>query len=328
MHLVCLGVVRKLLNIWVSGKCGPSRLSAALSHKLSSNLINLRAFIPSEFARKPRSVTFLPRWKATEFRQFILYTGVIVLKGVLPNDYYKHFIIFHVAIYILCSNRLFRRLNRYAHELLVYFVSNFPTLYGVEQVSYNVHGLVHLAKDSLQQGPLDFYSAFKFENYLGELKSSLKTSFNPLQQLICRLYERENCTKSSVVNGGEILLTQSRGFPVLNVDCDRKYYASALFSDFSLKINNADCICKLDSGEVVRITAFFENSVGKFASCVIATKIGPAYQSPCGSDVFDIIKVKFDSDTSHVVLLHRISSKVVCLPDNDSSFVCFQFVSS
>jgi len=139
MHLVCLGVVRKLLNIWVNGKCGPSRLTATLSHKLSSKLIFLRQFVPLEFARKPRSVTFLPRWKATEFRQFILYTGVIVLKDVLPPNYYKHFLAFHVGIYILCSQKFYRRLNSYAHELLVYFVSNFPKLYGVEQVSYNVH---------------------------------------------------------------------------------------------------------------------------------------------------------------------------------------------
>ena len=37
---------------------------------------------------------------------------------------------------------------------------------------YNVHGLIHIAEDVKRFGPLDSYSAFPFENYLGHLKQS------------------------------------------------------------------------------------------------------------------------------------------------------------
>ena len=69
MHLVCLGVIRRLLNLWMIGPL-PSRLKSSTIDEISSALIGLQGFIPKEFARKPRSLRDVDRWKATEFRQF------------------------------------------------------------------------------------------------------------------------------------------------------------------------------------------------------------------------------------------------------------------
>lgn len=69
MHAVCLGVTKKLLHTWENGKCNV-RLRYRLIHSLSKKLVAFSSFIPSEFNRKPRSLTDLSRWKATEFRSF------------------------------------------------------------------------------------------------------------------------------------------------------------------------------------------------------------------------------------------------------------------
>lgn len=54
-------------------------------------LLNARSSIPYKFARLSRSLEDHGRWKATEFRQFLLYLGPVFLKNVLSNDYYTHF---------------------------------------------------------------------------------------------------------------------------------------------------------------------------------------------------------------------------------------------
>ena len=84
---ICLGVMRKLLLLWLRGK-KEIRMSAAQADEVSRRLVNLQGSIPALFARKPRSLNVIDRWKATEFRQFLLYTGKVVLKGVLKVALY------------------------------------------------------------------------------------------------------------------------------------------------------------------------------------------------------------------------------------------------
>ena len=74
MHLVCLGVMRKLLWAWKRGSY-QSRLRASEIDEISKFLVFICPFISCEFARKTRSVKELARWKATELRLFLLYVG-------------------------------------------------------------------------------------------------------------------------------------------------------------------------------------------------------------------------------------------------------------
>ncbi len=83
MHLVCLGVMRRLLHLWL--RLGPltCRLSGFQATVLTERLVGAKKNVPMEFARKPRAVREIDRWKATEFRQFLLYTGPVMLKDLL-----------------------------------------------------------------------------------------------------------------------------------------------------------------------------------------------------------------------------------------------------
>jgi hypothetical protein len=191
MHLVCLGVVKKLLKLWVKGKPGENKLSHHQVSQISSKLIQSRQLTPSEFSRSPRSFDELDRWKATEFRHFLLYSGQIVLKNIISENNYKLFLSLSVAIRILCSKQHYQSHNNFAKSLLIYFVQVFKVLYGEDKVSYNIHGLVHLADDSLKFGVLDKFSAFKFENKLGTLRKLIRTPNRPLQQLKRRLLEKD-----------------------------------------------------------------------------------------------------------------------------------------
>ena len=77
----------------------------------------------------------------------------------------------------------------YAHELLVTFVTHFGNLYGKDMLTYNVHGLVHLANEVKKFGSLDNTSAFVFESFLGRLKRMIRKPGSPLEQIIRRISE-------------------------------------------------------------------------------------------------------------------------------------------
>ncbi len=172
MHLVCLGVMRRLLDLWIS-TTGPlhCRISSSQASMVTDRLLALRNYIPSEFARRPRALVERCRWKATELRQFLLYTGPVVLRGVLQPQIYDNFMLLSVGVYILASPKYCLELNDFAKTLLVSFVEHFGQLYGKEFLVYNIHGLVHLSEDVKVHGNLDRISAFPFENFLGKLKN-------------------------------------------------------------------------------------------------------------------------------------------------------------
>jgi len=58
----------------------------------------------------------------------------------------------------------------YAHDLLQHFVLSFKLIYGMQNVSHNVHKLIHLAQDVRKFGTLDCFSAFKYEIIYKSLK--------------------------------------------------------------------------------------------------------------------------------------------------------------
>ena len=60
MHLVRLGVVRRLLLVWLRGKL-PLRLSARTISQVNDSLISLQPYTPCECARKPRSLCDIDR---------------------------------------------------------------------------------------------------------------------------------------------------------------------------------------------------------------------------------------------------------------------------
>lgn len=72
MHLICLGVTKKLITLWLKGPL-KTRLNSVKNKFLSNNLIDIKNVIPIDFHRKSRGLDELPRWKATEFRTFLLY---------------------------------------------------------------------------------------------------------------------------------------------------------------------------------------------------------------------------------------------------------------
>lgn len=149
MHLICLGVVKKLLGYWVEGpkegkerkntkqkneqntkqkKKVQYRLSNRMIVEISSRIKGISDNLPFDFNRKLRPLKEYSRWKATECRSFLLYYGPFVLKGILNESCYQHFLQLSVACRILMSPSLQNKLSA-AHILLQKFVTNCGIIY-------------------------------------------------------------------------------------------------------------------------------------------------------------------------------------------------------
>ncbi|EZA60110.1 hypothetical protein X777_15268, partial [Ooceraea biroi] len=171
MHLVCLGVTKRLLQLWIRGN-KQNRLHRENINSISQYLMDIKNSIPSEFARKPRTLDDIDRWKATELRQFLLYTGIVILKSTIPPIWYNHFLSLSMAIRIMANPQICTSFLHYAHSLLLYFVSNYGTIYGEKYLSHNVHNFLHIVNDVKTFGCLDNFSCFKYENNMQKIKKN------------------------------------------------------------------------------------------------------------------------------------------------------------
>ena len=190
MHLGSLGIMKKLLSYWIIDTRYKLRLQDRVS--LNAMLESLRIQVPIEFHRKPRSTTCMLHWKAVEFSFFLLYCGPILLKGILSQPMYQHFLLLHVAFRILCDRKLAVEKNAQAKSYLRKFFDTAveKNLYDIDFLIMNVHNLLHVADDAKSMNcSLIQITAFPFENLLGQIKSLLRSGNRPLAQLCRRMHE-------------------------------------------------------------------------------------------------------------------------------------------
>ena len=134
MHLVCLGITRKLIYLWLNGPL-ITRLPHRLVMLISEDLISICSHIPSEFARKPRTLKEVAMWKATEHRQFLLYTGMVVLRAKVSSAIYNNFLLLSICMRALLSEEGIIDID-YTKQLLVSFVTNAAKIYGKQILVY------------------------------------------------------------------------------------------------------------------------------------------------------------------------------------------------
>lgn len=285
MHLIYLGVVKKLIvAFWCNGK-PPSKLSYNQIHQISEKLNVLRKDIPGEFNRKPRSLLDSKRWKATEFRQFLFYSGPVVLKCLLSSDMYQNFMTLHVSLTILSNAKLQNSLINYAEELLIYFVKTFMILYGKHSMSHNVHNLLHLCSESKKFGVLEDFSAFPFENYMQELLKCIRKNEAPLKQIVLRKFEIDKnlpFNNNSSVIYPQFFKEHSKG-PTLNIVGQQ--FEKLSFAGFSLQVSRPDNCCRLKNGDVILIKNFVILAEGNYVIGSKFNKLLNFYTQPCPSSV-------------------------------------------
>ena len=255
MHLVCLGVVRKVIFLWIMGPTR-TRLHSNTIYEISSSLISLATHMPKNFARRPCSLTEAKMWKATEFRQFLLYTGPVVLSGKLKRPHFENFLL-SVSMRLLlthdtsmakiigesCFKPSFKTFLPYMANL--FFLIMFITYCTLLMISRNMDHWT-------------MWYAFLLKISWEILKKLIRQPTNPLAQILRRVDEKYDCTTGNMdcdkpKDGKSNLYVQHFKGPVPSgyegFGQFRKYKSTNIFlttlpGDSCVCIGNSVCVIK------------------------------------------------------------------------------------
>ncbi|EZA62198.1 hypothetical protein X777_02824 [Ooceraea biroi] len=268
-----------------------------------SFILNIKGHrtIPVEFCRKSRPLDYLKQWKATEYRQILLYTGPAVLQEILSSDLYHDFRTVHIAIRILCCENLCK-----------------------DYLKHN--GLIHLCDDVRIHGTLDLFSAFKYENFLQEIKKIIRKADKPLQQLHRRYTEKNDKICNIVLIYEESpkiqFLNKHCNGPLIH-DCTNPQYKTINILQYTIKVNdNANNYCFMKDKSIIKIENIAYCNTRK-CSVVIGKKFmikENLFHIPCLSSLLEIYVV---SNLSKLCTwsISDIRKKMLIMPYAKNTFV-------
>ena len=183
MHSVLIGVVSSFTNLWFDSSNSKQQWYIGKYNVVVDERIkNIRP--PDRISRIPRPISERCHWKASEFRNWLLYYSPVLLFGILPNAYYNHYILLVSAVYILLQKSILPSELVKAERQLRKFVMNVTELYGQRYMSSNVHDLLHLPQCVRDAGPLFLYSCFHFEDLNGRLEKYFHGTQSVPEQIV------------------------------------------------------------------------------------------------------------------------------------------------
>ncbi len=300
MHNVCIGAEKKLLRTWISGKMDGTRLTKEQVISVSNFLVYVKRYVPVEFPRKTRTLDDFPHLKATEHRNHLLYFLPVALQGVLHQDMYDNYMLLHVSIKILTNSHNSRTYASYAEILLKKFTKDCVLFYGRKFISYNIHNLIHLPSDVEEIGCLDSYSAFPFENKLQSIKNLIRTSANPLSQVIRRVKEIEEIATDvyAPVLSKEVVCSHLHSNGPILPDFIGVQFKNMKFQNWEIGIKRPNHCVFLKDGSVALIKNILKGMNGKVSILVKKYLIYDClFVSPISSlDFQEIIVSQLHSD--------------------------------
>ena len=206
MHLVCLGVVKRMVEL--TFKVGENRervTKRKLSPPATYNLKIKEVQLTRECSRRCQNLDF-GVMKASEFRNVLIFFFPIVIDCIEDTFKKEREIWLHLVFMVracVLPNEEFRIIDNnkvdYACEK---FYELYEKTYGQINCTYSIHSVSHILKIR-QNRPLTYKSAFKFENFFSELRNLFQPgTVSPLKQVfqncfVKRLLDYHYCEKKT-----------------------------------------------------------------------------------------------------------------------------------
>lgn len=201
-YSMCMGVMKHLMLLWTKGKLDYRINKVSVQH-ISDDLEIIGQNCPSEFRNRPKTMINIDAWTAYDWRQFLLYHGPIVLENRLPTKYYIHFVYLHLAARIMINRNEHKQYGAFiVGYLLKRFVEEFSSLYGADQLDYNIHNLLHYEEVIQRFGSIEDVGGFEFDDQMDRLSVMLENCQLDvtLEQLRQLLEEQKSTTAERYQN--------------------------------------------------------------------------------------------------------------------------------
>lgn len=177
--------------------------------------------------------------------------------------------------------------------LLLWFVSNYGTIYGEEYLSHNVHNLIHIANDVKTFGCLDNFSCFKYKNNMQKIKKKLHQCGKPLEELSNRLFEelQQPIIPCSIVHYPIVVYTSKN-----KISCFQ-------YENFKIAITENDKCALLNDNSVVFILDVVKEDSTLFFRAKRFLNPKSLFTVPCASEKLGIY-----------VVLNTTASEIITIP--------------
>ena len=191
MHNLLLGTAKHAISIWLE-KGILSHASLQVLEEKSEKIS-----FPCGEGRIPLKIgSSFSGFTAHQWRLWVTVLSPIVLKGILPNEDLRCWLLFVRCCTILCS-RIISVSDIHAADLyLIEFCKMFQHLYGDASCTPNMHIHLHLSQCLLDYGPVHSFWCFPFERYNGKL-GAYHTNKKSIETQIVKKFMKDQAIKTT-----------------------------------------------------------------------------------------------------------------------------------
>lgn len=240
MHAIDLGITKRIIKAIFDDDVSCCKLTKTAIAALQARFKSFRPFVPSEFVRKPRDLTELSGFKATEFRQMLLYTLPVLLKNIVSPQLYEEVLKLHVAIRLLSDPNRYKDNIEASKKLIEDFVFNYDETIGSKHFTFYTHCLLHISDCVDLYGYLYSWSAYKYENHMRLIKRLLRRKHGHIKQFFNRIDEMAYADEIAE----ELKVEGYNRDPILN--------------EYNLEAGSlSDACCMVEPGHPLLITSTF-----------------------------------------------------------------------
>lgn len=181
MHCILLGVTKAHMEILFEARNKKMWYRVNNERVATKYLVSLvdsrikKIQSNSSIIRELRPIKVMAQWKASEFRSWLLFYCIPCLQDLLKVQYLSHLSLLSKATYLLLQKTISHSDVEEAQRILVTYSFYYQKYFGLENMTYNVHLLSHIAHGVFNFGPVVGHNSFVYEaqnRYIGQMCKS------------------------------------------------------------------------------------------------------------------------------------------------------------